>query len=90
MVKIMTTGPVVLARSGGKGKRSRYPSITVTVSRDEFAILRTVMRGCRPRLHAVTSFRPPRVRLPPRPGGPRGGTSGRRPGAACARLTSAA
>ena len=25
MVKIMTTGPVVLARSGGKGKRSRGP-----------------------------------------------------------------
>ena len=46
--------------------------------------------GRRSWLHAVTSFRPPRVRLPPRPGGPRSGTTGRGPGAACARATSAA
>ena len=46
--------------------------------------------GRRSRLHAVTSFRPLGVRLPLLPGGSRGGTTGRRPGAACARPTSAA
>ena len=64
---------------------SMSPRITVTVWRDESGTLRTVMCGSAVLVTYCDLLPAAGVRLPPLPGGPRGGSTGRRPGAACAR-----